>query len=124
MGENYAKFTCSQPGENSMATADTLLSPGQSVMINGETDLSDIIKFNDGGFVRSIKLEKNNGIYGYVVKVDASGPSGPFSGSGYLNFVDRTGDYYKLSITKHKEDEHTVKFNSDKPEITKITWNN
>lgn len=101
---------------------------GQSLIVNsalvieGQEDLSSIIAFNDGGCVYGITLTGSPGYYDYVVNVDAQGPSGAFSGSGHLYFTDESGDTYALSIYSSTRSTHTVRYNSNKPNIVKIEW--
>jgi hypothetical protein len=118
---NFTSNNCGQV--NGTATSDTGLQPGADVAINGNTDLSSCIVGNSGGKVYGIRLVSNAGFYSYRVDVDAQGPSGIGSGSINLAFTDQTGDTYKLAITSSRREEHTVSYNSDKPSIVKITWN-
>jgi UDP-2,3-diacylglucosamine pyrophosphatase LpxH len=111
-------------GENSSATSAAGLAPYERVRINGSTDLSSCIKANNGGCVYGISLNTSSGMYGYTVTVDAQGPSGWLSGSMYLAFTDQTGDVYRLSIFRSDRTTHTVSYNSAKPAIVKIQWNN
>lgn len=123
-------FSCDKAGQNSKAVAmhkESGLILNGNVVINGSSKLGDIIKFNDGGKVNTIQLIYNPSkvsVYTYEIRVRAGGPHGPFSGSGYLRFIDRTGDHYDLSIFRSKEDWHVVDFNSEKPEIDEIKWSN
>lgn len=110
-------------GENNSATAvDGGLFPNQQLELNGNTDLSSCVLFNDGGKVYGIWLSTNSGFYNYAINVDAEGPHGPFSGSGYLFFTDATGDTYQLSIYSGTRANHFVRYNSDKPQILKVRW--
>jgi hypothetical protein len=119
----FANFsgTC---GENSSATADHPLQPNQQVQVNGNSDLSSCVRANDGGCVYGITLTGSPGIYDYVVNVDAQGPSGAFSGAMYLAFTDESGDKYHLMVYSSSRSVHTVRYNSDKPAITRIEWSN
>jgi hypothetical protein len=99
------------------------LRPGESVSINGSSDLSTAIVGNSDAKVYSISLAKQSGIlYDYVVTVVAEGPHG--LGSGWLNlwFTDRTGDRYALGIWKSEKLQHTVAYNSADPGIVKVEW--
>lgn len=115
------KFTGGS-GTNSSATGEA--NPGEEVAINGNTDLHTTIMFNGGGCVYGIRVERHPGLYDYAVFVDAQGPSGFGSGSGYLAFTDETNDTYKLSIYSSRRSVHSVRYNSKKPKIVKIQWNN
>lgn len=122
MGEK-AEFNTNKAGENSSAVGR--LSVDGEVAFNGNTELSGVIRFNDKGCVHGIRLARSaSSAYSYTLYVDAEGPHGAFSGSGYLHFVDETGDTYALSIFRSKRMTHTVSYNSSKPAIVRIVWNN
>lgn len=110
-------------GQNSSARG--VLAPNQTVELNGSTDLSNCIQFNDNGKVYSIKLTKeaSSVVYTYTLLVDSEGPEGAFSGGGHLSFEDEAGDTYKLYIYVHERKTHAVSYNSEKPNIVKIVWN-
>jgi len=97
------------------------MQPGQSATVNGNPTQNCVVA-NDGGTVFGIELARIAGIYHYQVRVDAQGPSGPFSGSMYLAFQDATGDVYYLSIYSSTREGHEVSFNSGNPNIMKIFW--
>ncbi len=125
MSDGKTEFNCQKAGENSEATtASPGMQPRQDATINGNTDLSPYIQFNDDGKVYHITLQNSPGAYDYVIQVDAEGPHGAFSGSGHLEFTDETGDVYTLGIFSSHRSVHTVRYNSDKPGIVKIKWNN
>jgi hypothetical protein len=122
MANTVANFN-GAAGSNSSASGD--LPVNGEVAFNDNTELSGTIQFNDKGCVHGIRLERSaSSPYGYTVYVDAEGPHGAFSGSGYLIFTDATGDAYHLSITRSKRLTHTVSYNSDKPNIVRIAWHN
>lgn len=122
MAYPVSDFTAQKIGENSSAERRDGMTVNSEVSINGSLNLYDIIKFNDNGCVYGITLTGSPGIYDYVLNVDAQGPSGFGSGSGYLAFTDKTGDTYKLSIYSSTRSVHTVRYNSQQPEIVKIQW--
>ncbi len=127
---DYANFDCKRCGCDSYAACSDgdELAIGQSLKINESSDLSDIIKFNNGGCVYSISLIKNPSFslwgYEYEIEVMAQGPSGLGTGSGYLRFTDKTGDAYSLSITDSSKKKHVVDYKSSDPEITRVEWSN
>ncbi len=123
MGYPISDFTAKNLGQNSWAERRDGMTMNSEVSINGSLQLHDIIKFNDGGCVYGITLTGSPGYFDYVVNVDAQGPKGFGSGSGYLAFTDKSGDTYKLSIYSSTRSVHTVRYNSEKPEIVKIEWN-
>ncbi|HEX8126281.1 MAG TPA: hypothetical protein VF548_11925 [Allosphingosinicella sp.] len=103
------------------ATSTGGMQPGQSATVNGNPPQNCVVA-NDGATVFGIELARIAGIYSYQVRVDAQGPSGPFSGSMYLAFQDATGDIYYLSIYSSTREGHEVSFNSGNPNIVKIFW--
>lgn len=92
------------------------------LIIDGQENLSKTVTFNDEGCVYGMTLTGSPGYYDYVVNVDAQGPKGAFSGSGHLRFTDKSGDSYELSIYSSTRSTHTVRYNSDDPEIVKVEW--
>ncbi len=90
--------------------------------ING-VKLSEIIKFEDGGFISQFYTYTNVNpwIYDYGVYVYGHGPSG-FWAEGHMIFSDETGDDYSLILYLNKYGGHTVDYNSEKPTITKFEW--
>lgn len=110
-------------GENQSSQSNSGLQPNEQVSINGSTDLSHCMQANDGGCVYGITLAfRPDNLFGYVLYVDAQGPSGWFSGSMYLRFTDFTGDTYCLSILDRTRKMHEVGYNSKLPAILKIEW--
>ena len=96
--------------------------------------LKNIITFNDGGYIDRFYSEYEgdfsgdggdiiSALYPYIVRVHGRGPEGFFNGSGYLHFTDESNDTYDLSIWLHAESTHYVRYDSDQPTITKISWN-
>jgi hypothetical protein len=124
MAYPVSDFTAAKIGENSSAERRDGMSVNSEVTINGSSNLYDIMRFNDKGCVYGITLTGSPGFYDFVLSVDAQGPEGFFSGAGYLAFTDKRGDTYKLSIYSSTRSVHTVRYNSQQPEIVKIEWNN
>ncbi|HEY1411723.1 MAG TPA: DUF4474 domain-containing protein, partial [Rhodopila sp.] len=122
-GAQQGHFT-GRCGENSQAASAAGLQPGQSVVLNGDQDLSRCMVANNNAAVFGIALSQTSGPYSYQVTVDAQGPEGLFSGSMYLYFTDQSGDRYLLTVFKHARDTHTVGYNSSTPAIMKIEWSN
>ena len=114
---------CSSRGNYYSATSSGGMQPGQSATVNGNSPQNCVVA-NDDAKVFNIDLVKTAGIYDYQVRVEAQGPSGPFSGSMYLAFRDETNDVYYLYIYSSKREWHTVSYNSSKPNIQQIYWSN
>ncbi|MDJ0287329.1 hypothetical protein ACFCVS_15805 [Bacillus altitudinis] len=107
------------------ATSLEKLQPGGQVSINNSVDLSRCIVGHNKARVFSIALERIDSPYlgfKFQIKVIAEGPSGIISKPIYLFFTDDTNDTYSLSISDSSIKEHTVKYNSIKPEINTIEW--
>ncbi len=123
---NAYDFTCLMPGENAAAVSVVGLECGGTVTVNGSEDLSQAIRFHDGGCVYSIVLDAAASMtpFQYCLRVDAQGPGGLTSGSGYLYFMDASGDTYSLEIFSSKRKEHTLRYNSRRPNIIAIVWAN
>ncbi len=123
---NVCDFTCLMPGENAAAVSVVGLEYGAAVSINRSEDLSQTIRFNGGGCVYSIALEAATSIspFEYCLRVDAQGPGGRTSGGGYLYFMDVSGDTYSLEVFSSKRKEHTLRYNSRRPQIIAIVWSN
>ena len=112
-------------GQNSVANAtETGLRAGQMVAINGNTDLSSIMRGNADACAYTITCSDSGGIYDYILSVTAKGPEGFGSGNLYLEFTDKSGDTYSLKIYSSKKELHTLRYSSEKPAIVKIKWNN
>ena len=97
----------------------------QKVFIDevGLEDLKDIIKFEDGSYIKSIRigdayaLEKV--IYSYKITVCSSGVKS-LSYVQHMSFQDESGDVYRLSMLKSGK--HDLCYNSKQPKIYVITW--
>lgn len=58
--------------------------------------------------------------YEYVIVVHGGCPK--WKVDNHMTFTDRSGDTYNLRIVSSTTKEHTVKFNSVYPDLTKVTW--
>ena len=85
--------------------------------------LSDIIKFDNGGYICYLYsyTNENPWIYDYGMYVWGHGPSGLFA-EGHLRFYDETGDDYEIILWRNLYGGHTVDYNSEKPTIAKLEW--
>ena len=96
---------------------------GESVSINGSTDLRKIIVGNSGACVYSIRLERSPlpGVF-YRLYIEGQGPAGWGSGSMYV-YIEDEGRFteYKTFFSR----EHhvlTIDYNGTKAGITRISW--
>jgi hypothetical protein len=121
--DRIVEFSCSKKGKDSFAMcAEAGGMPANcKVSINSTTELQDIVKFERGGRVYGIRLKYSPGVYDYVLEVDAKGPRGG-TDSGHLQFTDVSNDTYNLSIYSSSRSDHTVRYNSKRPNIRKIRW--
>ena len=89
----------------------------------GLTELKNIIKFEDGSYVKSIEFgsPKSFGLLfaKYAITVNSSGVNKWFYTQS-MTFQDESGDAYKLGMMRYGE--HEVAYNSDAPKISVITW--
>ena len=96
---------------------------GESVSINGSTDLSKVIVGNRGARVYSIRLDRSPipGVF-YRLSIDGQGPSGLDSGSMYITLRDEGGftDYKQFWSSEHHT--LTIDYNGAKAGITRISW--
>ncbi|MDV0444605.1 hypothetical protein MmiAt1_01340 [Methanimicrococcus sp. At1] len=71
--------------------------------------------------IQYIHLERNKGIiYDYKIHVYGACPNEHKSMD--LFFKDGEGKVHKMNIWSESDKWHTERYNSDKPEITEITW--
>lgn len=112
---------CSNRGAYYSASSTAGMAPGQSASVNGSPPQNCVLA-NDGAKVFNIEVQKIAGIYSYQIRIEAQGPSGPFSGSMYLAFEDLTGDVYYIYIYSSTREWHYVSYNSDNPAIKTIYW--
>lgn len=122
--ESRVAFTTSDAGKTrgKAVAARGALFPGDTVEINGSTDLNKVIVGNSGACVYTIKMDITSAYYDFIVEVDGQGPKGLFEGTLYLRFVDETDDTYLLSIFRSDLARHSVRFDSDRPGIKEIHW--
>ena len=124
---NTCAFTTTNCGAHdgtaTAAAGTNGLTPNSQVELNGSLDLSSCVVGPKGAQVDSIQLVPSaNPIYAYQIQVVGRAPSGLGSGSLYLSFTDQTGDTYKLWIWRGKTEQHTVDYNSAKPNIVSFRW--
>lgn len=123
--EEYANFTSND--KFAICDLDDGMAVGQHVMINKTKEIDKYIYRSHEGKVFSIVLMKDGSFgYEYVLCVYAQGPAtGWFSDAGLkLYFIDGAGDKYSLDIVSTTKKVHTLRYNSDKPNIKCITWEN
>ncbi len=97
------------------------MQPYQAATINGGP-VSNCIVGNNGATVYGIWLTNTTGIYKYQICVDGKGPKGAGTGYLHLAFTDQSGDTYYLKLFSSDREQHTVDYNSSKPDIVTIWW--
>src|SRR5260370_33800649 len=99
------------------------INEGESVSIQGNTDLSRCIMGYDGACVYGIKLILNDpwSMWTFLISVDAQGPGVGTPGL-ILYFTDQSGDTYTLTIVTSTRTSHSVAYNSRQPAIMTIEW--
>jgi hypothetical protein len=98
------------------------LFPGDTVQINGDTDLSGVIAGKSNACIHSIKLVTSGGYYDFKLEVDGQGPKGFRSGTLDLTFVDENNTSYNLMLFDSTRKKHTLRYDSDRPGIKEIHW--
>lgn len=110
--------------ENS-GTLNGSLSLNQTVTVPGHDNLSNVIYFNDGGFVESISYVSQS-LGPNQIQVLGRAPSGIGTGHILLTFYGNAGgkqEIYTLSIYNPKLEMHTVDVFTSGVVITTINWN-
>jgi hypothetical protein len=71
--------------------------------------------------IDSILIEVYDGTtYSYRIVVHGACPKGKYD--NHLEFTDNKGDTYSLRIYDETPSDHTVRYSSSDPTITKVTW--
>jgi hypothetical protein len=104
-----------------IANSDTGMQVDDFLSINGSTDLTHCFVGTGDAKIYEIRLLRTSHLlYTYEIQVLGQGPSG--TGDLYLRFWDQEPDYYILCVTRSRKEEHTVRYNSNRPAIVKIEW--
>ena len=124
-GEATAAFTTSDAGKvtgRAVAAAGSLFQ-GETVSINGSTDLSKVIVGNSGARVNWIKLDRSMipGVF-YTLSINGRGPSGAGSGSMYIYIEDEGGFTDYKWFWSSQEHTLTIDYNGTKAGIKRISW--
>ncbi len=122
VSDQYATAEVYSDGTGHITFKDAFATQEALQSING-VPLKDIIKFGDGGFIDTIyNVERTDAdIYKYQICVNGCGPSG-FLTTGFLTFVDKTGDTYGLSFWLTSLNIRHVCYNSDNPTLAEVYW--
>jgi hypothetical protein len=122
IGANWSSDDCGQV--NGLATGPALVPGSGYLAINDNSDLSSCVVGNFRGRVYTIyNAREATGIYHYVIWVLAEGPHGAGSGNIWLTFGDESGDHYRLKIHDSTKKWHYIRYNSDKPSLDSLNWN-
>jgi hypothetical protein len=120
-----AAFTTADAGKvtgTARATGGSLFQ-GESLSINGSTDLSQVVVGNSGARVYSIRLDRSSlpGVF-YTLFIDGQGPAGLGSGSMYVYLEDEGGftEYKQFYSREHHT--LTIDYNGTKAGIRRISW--
>ena len=126
--ERYANFNCDAGGSPGVAkcTDGNELVIGQHVTINENTDIEEYIYGKGKAKVFDVFLTRtgSGSPYNYEIIVDGTGPdTGWWTTTTFkLEFKDREGDRYDLSLYRSKRLSHVVRFNSSDYPIIEIKW--
>lgn len=98
------------------------LHAGEQVTIDGSTQLSPYIQFNNGGKVYTMKMtSKLTFLEGgdrllYYIKLNARGPVGFNTGCGHLRFIQENGSYDTYRVCSSTTKDHEVLVNTPTPD--------
>lgn len=106
----------------SLVAANGSLFPGDTVRVNGGTDLSRVIVGKSNACIHSISLVTSGGYHDFKLEVDGQGPRGFRSGTLNLTFVDENNTSYNLMLFDSTRKKHTLRYDSDRPGIKEIHW--
>lgn len=124
ISDEYATAEVYSDGTGCITFKDAFANQKALTEIDG-VPLKEIIKFGDVGFVDTIynfeTTDNDDGWYKYQICVDGKGPSGFFT-TGFLTFVDKTGDTYGLSFWTRLHEIRHVMYNSANPVLDKVYW--
>jgi hypothetical protein len=112
MPDSNQPFTYSKNNGENVLTGGLLVPGAGNIEIKGDT-ISGIT----GGKTTSITCVEQDGIiYKWEVVMTSND-----AGKTYY-FTDASPDTYKLGVSSPIVENHEVSYNSDAPQITKITW--
>ena len=116
------------------------LHAGEQVTIDGSTQLSPYIRFNNGGLVNWIKMTskltflEGGDVLVYRIKLNARGPIGFNTGCGHLRFIQENGCYDTYRVCSSTTKDHEVLINDPTPDryhplpivpvVVRIDWSN
>lgn len=120
-----AEFTTIDAGKvtgTARATGGSLFQ-GESVSVNGSTDLSQVVVGNSGARVYSIRLDRSvlPGVF-YTLFIEGQGPAGLTSGSMYVYIEDEGGFIDSKRFFSSEHHTLTVDYNGFKAGIRRISW--
>ncbi len=124
VSDEYATAEVYSDGTGCITFKDAFATQEALTAIDG-VPLREIIKFGDVGFVDTIynyePINDDDNWYKYQICVNGKGPSGFFT-TGFLTFVDKTGDTYGLSFWTRLHEIRHVMYNSENPVLDKVYW--
>jgi hypothetical protein len=113
---------------------------GEQVTIDGSTQLSPYINFNNGGKVYTMEMTskltflEGGDVLVYRIKLNARGPIGFNTGCGHLRFIQENGCYDTYRVCSSTTKDHEVLINDPTPDryhpetivpvVVRIDWSN
>lgn len=115
-------FTTSNGGQEIGSATGGPMFPGpDQLSLNGQTDLSSLIKGPGGAYIKSITIEYYEGdVYHSKIVVNGCGPTG-FEQSVSIEFYLEGGEQVSLTLKSTTLEDHTVKCRTEG--LISFTWN-
>lgn len=119
---NNPNFTTSNGGQEIGSASGGPMFPGPDLLsLNGQTDLSNLIKGVGGSYVKSISIEPYEGVeFKNKIVVNGCGPTGAMQ-SVSMEFYMEGGEPVSLTLKSSSLEEHTVKCRTEG--LVNFTWN-
>lgn len=113
--KNLYKTNCAKNSEG--------LQFGEMVEIDSATNLTNVIKFDNAGYVESISMCNPVRInHRNELVIVGGGPKGLRNGSGYLRFTDKDGVHFIQELYWHEKRKYHLKLSYVYSPIVKIEW--
>ncbi|MDW6003990.1 hypothetical protein [Vibrio mangrovi] len=97
------------------------LNLGGIVEVDGNTNLSEVIHFSEGGYVEAIQYVPQTSVFPNQIQVLGQAPS-RINGHIDMVFKDSEGSTYSLSIYATNPEQHTLDIFGHPVTIVEISW--
>jgi hypothetical protein len=115
-------FTTNNGGQEiGSASGGPMFSGPAQLVLNGQTDLSNLIKGVGGSYVKGISIESYDGVeYHAKIVVTGCGPTGAMQ-SVSMEFYMEGGEQVSLTLKSSSLEDHTVKCRTEG--LISFSWN-